>query len=202
MQSTLRAARSAQGVGVMKNKDDLARRRRKRQLELKLGPAEVKGNITNAGLFLIAFELLRSEIIDPIKGFYLVSEGLESTPAFQREYSAEVLSLHENLFHASCLWLVNAKAFAAADMELALAIRKHRNRIAHDLPRLLTDPASSVDAELLKEAYRLLSLTGQYWGRLSVDINPVFDGSEVPDSEIMSGSMVLMSYIHAVVSEP
>ena len=56
----------------MKRTDELSRQRFKRLLEKKFSAAEVKGNLVAAGLFLVAYELLRSEIVEAIKGFYFV----------------------------------------------------------------------------------------------------------------------------------
>lgn len=82
---------------------------------------------------------------------------------------------------------------------MALAIREHRHKVAHELPRILIDPDATIDAGLAAEAHRLMTAIGRFWGRGSLDTNPDFDGQEVADEDISSGTMLLMNHVLSIL---
>lgn len=174
--------------------DELSQKRYEKSLRKKLDPDVVSDNLMTASLFLMTYELLKGEIIDKTREFFF--EGInENEKKYSPQYASDVVSLHKDRFHASCLWLVRSGALSETDAEIAQNIRQHRNLVAHELPLLLFDPSAKIDSHLFAEAQRLLVVLGRFWGRIAIDINPDFDGKEVSDDEIQSGAMVLMGSI-------
>ena len=111
-----------------KHTDELSRKRRARQFMRKLDPAVVKGNLINAGLFLVAFDLLKSDIVKGLKSHYLVGDWYgdrhKIDPMLLREYESEVSALDKkDEYKASCLWLVEKEVFTKEDMAVAFSIR-------------------------------------------------------------------------------
>lgn len=180
--------------------DEVTRKRLRKQLEVKLSPTGITANLLQAAMFLVAYELLRGAIIDNTKSFF--SSGFnQGELTYSAKYKTDVLDLDAHPYRASCLWLQNQEAFTDVDVEMAMAIRDHRNNIAHELPRILIDPDASVDFSLFAEANRLIAVLGRFWGRIEVDINPDFDNQEVRDEDIVSGPMMLMQHILSIVAD-
>ena len=178
--------------------DEIARKRLERKLREKLSPQEVTGNLLWASLFLVAYELLKIDILEKTRGFFL--EGFDETGMkYSSRYATDVVALDHDRFRASCLWLARMGALTDADVDVAQRIRDHRHTVAHDLPRLLIDPETKIDFQLFFEAHRLLTALGRFWGRIEVDVNPDFDGQEVKDEDIKSGPMLLMEHILAIL---
>src|SRR5258706_3692023 len=93
---------------------------------------EVTRALAYAGLILVAFELVKTLIVNPIKIFYLNTTFGEGMPF--KSYQEDVLSRHQNEFEACLLYLRDfMEAIDAEDVSAIQALRKHSNDLAHDL---------------------------------------------------------------------
>ena len=91
--------------------------------------------LTYAGFVLVAFELTKSLIVNPIKSFY---KDITFTGMPFKSYKEDVLSRHNNEFEACLLYLRDFMKVIDSDDVLAIqALREHRNELAHDLPNKL-----------------------------------------------------------------
>jgi hypothetical protein len=145
-------------------------------------------------MFLTGWELLKNEIQDGVRQFFVTGfdqQGPDPDP----RYARDVLSRHQHPFEASLLWLVDQQALSLTQAARVRELRVHRNEVAHELPKLLVDPAHEVSAELLREMGVVLRALGVFWGRIEVDINPDFDGRDVKDEDIRSGASLLMEHL-------
>lgn len=170
----------------------------------KLAPSEIRANLMRASLFLATYELFKIELIENVKAFYATDFDQDKRPVQSEGYRREVLTLaptDRDGFHASCQWWVNNGQLTPDDVTRIKTIRDHRNLIAHELPKLLIDPASSVDLVLFAELRRYITVLGRFWGRATIDSDPQYDHQNIPDSEIESGSMLLVRYIAQLVDE-
>lgn len=178
--------------------DEIARKRLERKLREKLSPQQVTGNLLSASLFLVAYELLKVEVIGKTRDFFLEGSD-ESGMKYSPRYASDVVALSRDRYRASCLWLARLGAISDADVDVAQRIRVHRHEVAHELPRLLIDPEAKIDLPLFSDAQRLLTALGRFWGRIEVDTNPSFDDQDVSDADIKSGPMLLMEHIFAIL---
>ena len=117
-------------------------------------------------------------------------------------YATKVLDRHKSRFEASLLWLIEAGALNEPQAAQVRALRKYRNEVAHELPRILVEPGPDLDLGRIREMKELLVLLGRFWGRLAVDADPNFDGKEISDAGIISGLQALMDHLLAVIEEP
>ena len=154
--------------------------------EDKLEPDQIKRNLTRAGLLLVAYELLKFDIV------YRVRADFKQTG---RDYRAEVLNLAEKRFEASCRWLAANGAFSEASVMRILEIEKHRHEVAHELPRFLLDPDSEINTGLLRDAFPYLTSLSQFWQAREIDASKppheVFENI----AHMPSTSAFLMRYI-------
>lgn len=176
--------------------DDLSMKR----LEQKLSPERITANLQHAAMYLVAYELLRRAIVDEVKGFYMVGFSGEQWRYDEDGYEAAVLSRHKKVYEASCLWLATQGVFEKEDVAELQRIREHRDRVAHELPSLMVDPAFDVDLSLLLRVRHYLGLVGRFWGSLNASL------SEIPPDEIdcdgiVPMSMLLLDHILSVTVE-
>jgi hypothetical protein len=147
------------------------------RLKAKLAPDAVALTLVRAGCFLSAYELIKSEVVDKVHGFFWneFEDGEQrydeavSTGSVEPESTEQVAMLEE--------------------------VHAHRQEIAHELPKLLVDPDFEIRTEssasgrrmcsspryLLgfdRSAYR--SVLGQHRGRLRRYQVRVVSVDEVP----------------------
>jgi hypothetical protein len=171
------------------------------RLSAKLEPESVATTLIRAGCFLSAFELIKPAVVDQVRDFFLV--GLVERDDFhgeaQSEYQRHVLSRNpKSTYRASCDWLVSMDALTAEQVETLEEIRKHRNEIAHELPKLLVDPDFEVRTDLLAAAVECVRCLGVFWGSITAATDPQFDGQDIDPEEIKSASYLLMEYLASI----
>lgn len=165
-------------------------------------PEAVEHELVMAGLFLAAYELLRSSIIDQPRRFFTHAPGSPSQIAEgEASYRAEVLSLHQSRLMASVLWHVKIGALDDTDRLTLETFREHRNLLAHELPRFLVDDRHTVQVDLISSVQLLVAKVDRWWIlNVHVPTDPSFDGHTPPPEDVSSGTMVLLQYLVDTVS--
>jgi len=170
-----------------------------------LNPASLKSNLIVASLFLAAYETLRNSIIEHIRGFYTNGLGHNKSSVGSDDYE-KVLSRHKSPMDASLLWLRDRRIVNASDIKLVNRLRKHRNDLAHDLPRFIGTRDADVNFGLIEEIYQLVTKIDRWWVReVEIPTNPDFDDQDVDaiaDEEIVSGNMLFLQLmIHVATGD-
>jgi hypothetical protein len=140
--------------------------------ERALHPEMLKSNIITASIFSMAFEMLKSSIIEKIEGFFINGfdeNGMIVSP----EYKEKVLSLNRSPLYASLKWLQDMNAIDDKDLETFEHIKRCRNTLMHEM---LTFASSGVDfdvAEAFNEMVGLLRKIEIWWfENLEMAIDP------------------------------
>jgi len=140
--------------------------------ERALHPETLKTNIITASIFSMAFEMLKSSIIEKIEEFFtngFDQNGMIVSP----EYKEKVLFLNRSPLYASLKWLQDMNAIDDKDLERFEHIKKCRNTLAHEM---LTFASSGVDfdvAEAFDEMIGLLRKIEIWWfENLEMAIDP------------------------------
>jgi hypothetical protein len=75
-------------------------------------------------------------------------------------------------------------------------IRRHRNQIAHELPKLLIDGDNNLSLGYLLQIRELLEKIELWWViNVEIPANQIFDGDEISEKDIHPGRVILMDYI-------
>ncbi|MDH3326680.1 MAG: hypothetical protein OEM38_08185 [Gammaproteobacteria bacterium] len=140
--------------------------------ERALHPETLKSNIITASIFSMAFEMLKSSIIEKIEGFF--TNGFdENGMILSPEYKEKVLSLNRSALYASLKWLQDMSAIDDKDLEKFEHIKRCRNTLTHEM---LTFASSGVDfevAEVFEEMVGLLRKIEIWWfENLEMAIDP------------------------------
>ena len=134
---------------------------------------ELTRALTYVGLVLVAFELVKSLIVSPIKAFYanvIFGEGMPF-----KSYEEDVLSRHKNDFEACLLYLRDfMEAIDSNDLIAIQGLRKHRNDLAHDLVNKLHDLEIARYAPLLGEVNTALFKLSNYRAYIEIGSDPEF----------------------------
>ena len=141
-------------------------------------PGKIKTKLINAGLFLVAYELLKTFVLKRTRGFF--TDMRDAKLALSDEYEHEVRSLHKSEVQACLLWLARKfKALSADDIAAFDRIRRHRNALAHELPSYLVEEELQVDMSLLDGAEAILAKVAHFWIDVWTDLDPAWDGEAV-----------------------
>jgi hypothetical protein len=164
-------------------------------LRKKLEPSTIRAALLRAGMLLTGWELLQNDIEAKVRDFFLTGFDERGLIYDEEAYNRNVRARHKHVFEASLLWLVDLKALSPAQATRVREMREHRNKVAHQLPTLLVDPEQSISVEVLREMKSVLRALAIFWGRIEIDTNPDYDGREVDDDHIHSGSSLLMLHL-------
>jgi hypothetical protein len=164
----------------------------KARLTAKLEPESMKRTLVRAGAFLSAYELIKLQVVDGVKDFYWTGREENGKKVLYPDYETDVRARDMSVYTSSVSWLVDSNAITQEQAESLEKIHEHRHEIAHELPRILIDPDWDINASLLIDAALVLRALDVFWGRISMDIDPQWDNTEVADKDIWGGSSMLM----------
>lgn len=152
----------------------------------------LRSNLIAASIFLAAYEMLRTSIIDRIRSFFS-HEFRDGKWLANEDYATGCLALHKSPLRASLLWLKQMSAIDDADIARVDRIREHRNDLANDLPRFLGTADAEVNIQLLADIYELVAKIDRWWIRqIDLDADPDNNGREIADEDITSGKMLFI----------
>jgi hypothetical protein len=165
----------------------------KARLTAKLSHQSMQQTLIRAGAFLSGYELIKLQVIDAVRDFFWRGEVDEvGSRVYDPAYETDVVARDRNRFTASVAWLVDMGALTTEQADALRAVHTHRHEIAHELPKILVDPDFEVNASLLIDAALCLRSLDVFWGRLSMDTDPQWDGVDVADRDIWGGPSLLM----------
>jgi hypothetical protein len=132
---------------------------------------ELTDVLAYAGLVLVAFELVKSLVVKPIKNFYA---GITFAPGMSFvSYEQDVLARHKNEFEACLLYLRDLMhAIDSDDLHAIQGLRKHRNDLAHDLPSRLESLKVEDYAQLLKASDKALFKLSNHNAYIEIGSDP------------------------------
>lgn len=137
-----------------------------------LHPETLKTNIITASIFSMAFEILKSSIIEKIEGFF--TNGFnENGMIVSPEYKEKVLALNRSPLYASLKWLQDMTAIDDKDLESFEHIKRCRNTLAHEM---LTFASTGVDFDVADAFEKMIGLLRKieiwWFENLEMAINP------------------------------
>lgn len=162
-----------------------------------LNSASIKSNLHYAGLYLAAYEVFKSVIVGKIKDFLVHTDNFVE----YEKYKIEMKNYNKkDILAASCLWLKENCAIDAKDIEEIFKIRKHRNDIAHELPKFLYDSDFEIRKDYLYKIRELLEKIETWWfNEVEKGINPDLVNEVI--TGFSSGSMISLDYLIQVISD-
>jgi hypothetical protein len=147
-----------------------------------------------AGLVLLSFELIKTLIVKPIKAFYANITFGPDMPF--KSYAEDVKARHKDEFEACLLYLRDfMQAIGANDMDAIQAFRKHRNVLAHDLPRHLNTLSVDDCAPLLEGARSALFKLSNYRVYMEIGADPQFKDKGIDWNTVVGSEYILFAEV-------
>lgn len=133
--------------------------------------------LTYAGFVLLAFELVKSLIVQPIRFFY---KDITFHNGSFKSYDEDVMSRHKNEFEACLLYLCDfMEAINPDDVKAIQWLRKHRNELAHNLPDILKEINIETSAIQLENVGKALFKLSNYRTYIEIGHDPEFQGKGI-----------------------
>jgi hypothetical protein len=131
-------------------------------------PEHVNRRLHQVSLYLVAWETLRSSVLDRVRGFYTDRWSFDDNGKMVGEPSAEyrerVISKNpKDEFHAACLWLKELKAFNDGDLDIIGLARRHRNQITHGIVDFITTGEQEISRDVLHGIYGIVKKLDIWW---------------------------------------
>jgi len=160
---------------------------------LDLSEDDLTRSLAYVGFVLLAYELVKSLIVDPIKLFY---KDMTFNSGPFTSYEADVLSRHKNEFEACLLYLRDfMEAIDADDVSAIQELRRHRNDLAHDLPNKLRMLDVNSYASLLYKADKALFKLSNYRTYMEIGHDPEFQNKGIDWETVYSTEYVIFKEV-------
>jgi len=166
---------------------------------------EVKFQLITASLYLTAYDLLIESIVQKIKDFYSVGFD-ENGLIIDETYKFEVKELYKkDIVIASLKWLRNHDVITEHEIKRIILFKKHRNELAHELSKMISDSDKRTRTEFILEIQDLYFKIHKWWFvefEMAVDpklekLNP----DELDFKEVLSFVMLPMNYMASIVND-
>ena len=186
------------------------RERGAEQLVKKLHGDERHKNLLLASTLLGVFELLKSTVIlaptnviapDTAGGRLVLSAFVKGKFRPAPSYKTRVMKGDRDAYRAAGRWLGEVECLTTEESTTLLAIRDHRNDVAHELASYLIDPSRQINTLAIVDSHHLLTKVGRWSARRSSEAFGGKSLGDVPDEEIEVGSVMIANLIIATLAE-
>lgn len=145
------------------------------RLEKFFNPDILKQNLIIASLFIAVFDNFKANIIDKVKYFYFsgIKDGVEQFKDYEQDVLNKVKSKNNKQIKATLLWLKENEFITEAEEILFAEFTNTRNKLAHEMNRMLIDGFSDEIYKLYAEMINLFSKIERKWIiDIEIPINP------------------------------
>ena len=180
------------------------------QLVKKLHGDERHKNLLLASTLLGVFELLKSAVIlaptnvippDSAGGRLVLSTFVKGKFRPAPSYRTRVMKKDNDEYRAAGRWLGEVGGLTTDECATLLAIREHRNDVAHELASYLIDPRRQINSLAIVDSHQLLTKVGRWSARRSSEAFGGKSLGDLPDEEIEVGSVMIANLIIATLAE-
>lgn len=108
----------------------------------------------------------------------------------------------ETQLEASLAWFVDQEVLSLEDAATVRDLRLHALELMADTVSWLLGEGKAVKLDILQAASDVMVRLDRFWGRITVDCDPAYDGRDVADGDIIGKSSALVGLLLGAVSEP
>lgn len=165
-----------------------------------LNPERLRGNLLAASAFIAGFECLMTCVVKQVRDFFITGHDGNNFVVDDETYRNRVLSRAKGSLDASLLWLKDLEAIDDADIAAVKRILKHRNEIAHELPKYVSSSSAEIDIALLGDIKRLVAKIDRYFFlNVEVAIDPHLAAMAHEGAELEKAVSMNMMFLDLLV---
>lgn len=153
------------------------------RLENFFNPDILKQNLIIASLFIAVFDNFKANIINKVKYFYFsgIKDGVEQFKDYEQDVLNKVKPKNNKQIKATLLWLKENEFITEAEEILFAEFTNTRNKLAHEMNRMLIDGFSEEIYKLYAEMINLFSKIERKW---IIDIEIPINPPDIPYEDI------------------
>lgn len=174
-----------------------------RKISELLNPETFKTNLVLSSVYIAYFE----STIDYIKEqpFLFHCDSYERNKGWiaNDRYKKDVLNLDKNKLKASLLWFVKKGAIQESDILQFDVLRKYRNKLAHELPKIIFEEGID-DKEYIENISKLfeLRIRIEKWWFFNFEIHFIDNINEnVTEEEVITGGQIMFKLFSDILSD-
>ena len=170
-----------------------------------LDESEVKFQLITASLYLTAYDLLIDTIVRKIEEFY--TDGFDENGfIISDKYKTQVRGIYKkDIVLASTKWLVQNKVITESESERIKIFKAHRNVLAHELTKMISDSDANTKTEFIAEIRDIYFKVQKWWFvEFECQINPDLshlDTDKLNYNEVLMMQMLPMDYMVNIVTD-
>ena len=155
-------------------------------------PTKLRENLMSASVYISSYEMCRDFIISKPRDFFTDSWGINGEN-LSEEYSKDVMSFGRSPLKASLLWFKEQGAISDTDIESFEKAIAHRNQIAHNLPKFISEPDYEVDVGIFNTMLEVTNKIGVFWVmNYELSIHPDYSGQAIDEKGIQVGTIMMI----------
>ncbi|MGN5144780.1 hypothetical protein [Aeromonas veronii] len=155
-------------------------------------PTKLRENLMSASVYISSYEMCRDFIISKPRDFFTDNWGINGE-TLSEEYSKDVMPFGRSPLKASLLWFKEQGAISDTDMEHFEKAIAHRNEIAHNLPKFISEPDYEVDVGIFNTMLEVTNKIGVFWVmNYELSIHPDYSVQEIDEKGIQVGTIMMI----------
>ncbi|WP_279475984.1 hypothetical protein [Aeromonas veronii] len=148
--------------------------------------------LMSASVYISSYEMCRDFIISKPRDFFTDNWGINGE-TLSEEYSKDVMSFGRSPLKASLLWFKEQGAISDTDIEHFEKAIAHRNEIAHNLPKFISEPDYEVDVGIFNTMLEVTNKIGVFWVmNYELSIHPDYSVQEIDEKGIQVGTIMMI----------
>lgn len=165
-----------------------------------LDPDVLRPSLFAATIFITTFEILKSTIVDRVRGFYL-TEWSNDKEIASLDYESQVLNRSKSPVYASLNWLLQQQAIDEQDLATFEQLKSTRNVVAHRLFDVVTGQVASDHEAQLASLIELLRKIEVWWVvNVELPINRDYSDKALDEASIVPGAILSLQMLLEVAS--
>lgn len=168
-----------------------------------LSPEIVRTRFVQAGLFLVAHEMLLRAVKDRLHEFFANTWTAKDGWKTSSRYREEILSLDpkrkSDPLRASIVWLRQMEVIDEKDEKAIRKLTDERNRLAHELGGMLSGSFQHDFDSLFPELAALVMKIDKWWVvNVEIATNPGLAGVAIDLEGVVPGSQIILQFLEEI----
>ncbi len=166
-------------------------------------PEVFKTNLILSSIFIAYFENTTDYLIEQPRTLFTNGFTKEKGDIIDEKYKTDVLALHKKSITASLLWFKNQEAIDQKDIDLFDELRRYRNKLSHELLKLLLEKGINTQefADKLTDLFQLRIKIEKWWIlNFEIYFSDIETDKPLTENDVTSGGEMIYTLILDLIS--